>query len=135
MGRREEHLSDRAFSNRGWGILANTSAIRPNSTPDRKSYQRLALIPALATWVPLTVLSVLGGAAFPGSVAEPFFEDITPHVRFLFALPVLIILARGCSHSSTMAEGTKVLVSSRVWIGRWNWDPGLARRVATSRGV
>ena len=59
--------------------------------PDRRSYLRLALILGLATWVPLTVLCALEGAAFPGSVAEPFFEDITPHVRFLFALPVLII--------------------------------------------
>lgn len=59
--------------------------------PDRRGYLRLALILALAAWAPLALLSMLAGAAFPGRVAEPFFHDITPHVRFLFALPILII--------------------------------------------
>lgn len=59
--------------------------------PDRKGYLRLALILALATWVPLALLSILTSSAFPGRVAQPFSHDITPHVRFLFALPLLII--------------------------------------------
>jgi hypothetical protein len=58
---------------------------------DRKEYVRLALILALATWVPLALLSALRGTALPGTVAEPFLQDITPHVRFLFALPLLVI--------------------------------------------
>jgi len=59
--------------------------------PDPRAYLRLAIILALATWVPLALLSAVRGTALPGSVAEPFFQDITPHIRFLFALPLLIV--------------------------------------------
>jgi len=59
--------------------------------PDPRGCARLALTLALATWLPLALLSALRGAALPGTVDEPFFHDITPHVRFLFALPLLII--------------------------------------------
>jgi hypothetical protein len=58
---------------------------------DRRGYVRLAIILAAATWVPLALLSALNGAAVPGAVLEPFSHDLTPHVRFLFALPLLII--------------------------------------------
>lgn len=58
---------------------------------DRRGYVRLALTVALVTWVPLLVLSALSGTALPGTIHEPFFQDIAPHVRFLFALPLLII--------------------------------------------
>jgi hypothetical protein len=58
---------------------------------DRRGCLGLALILALVTWVPLAVLSVLRGVALPGTVDQPFFHDITPQVRFLLALPLLII--------------------------------------------
>lgn len=44
------------------------------------------------TWLPLALFSVLRGVALPGTVVQPFFQDITPHVRFLFALPLLILV-------------------------------------------
>lgn len=59
--------------------------------PNRRGCARLALILALVTWVPLVLLSALRGAALPGTVQEPFFQDIAPHVRFLFALPLLVL--------------------------------------------
>jgi len=43
------------------------------------------------TWVPLALLSAMNGAALSSAVTEPFFRDVTPHVRFLFALPLLIL--------------------------------------------
>lgn len=58
---------------------------------DRRGCVRLALILAVFTWSPLALFSVLRGAALPGTVGQPFFHDITPHVRFLFALPLLIL--------------------------------------------
>jgi hypothetical protein len=61
------------------------------SLTDRRGCVRLALILALFTWVPLALFSAFGGAALPGTVGQPFFQDITPHVRFLFALPLLIL--------------------------------------------
>ncbi len=42
-------------------------------------------------WLPLLALSVLKGQAWGGSVAVPFLFDVEAHVRFLVALPLLIV--------------------------------------------
>ena len=44
---------------------------------------------SLICWLPLLVLSVLGGRAL-GGVAVPFLRDVEPQTRFLVALPLLI---------------------------------------------
>jgi len=51
---------------------------------------RTVLIPLFA-WLPLLILSVLGGRAWGGAVRVPFLTDIEVHVRFLLALPLLIV--------------------------------------------
>jgi hypothetical protein len=51
---------------------------------------RRVLIMPLVAWLPLLVLTLLGGDALGGSVKIPFLGDIETHVRFLIALPVLI---------------------------------------------
>ena len=50
----------------------------------------LAIIAAVAAWVPLFLLSAMQGLALGATVDEPFLHDLTPHVCFLFALPLLI---------------------------------------------
>jgi hypothetical protein len=45
---------------------------------------------ALICWLPLLVLSALGGRAL-GGVAVPFMRDVEAHTRFLVALPLLIL--------------------------------------------
>ena len=52
--------------------------------------QRILLITLLA-WLPLLVLSLIEGEALGGRAAVPFLLDIEVHVRFLIALPLLII--------------------------------------------
>jgi hypothetical protein len=52
--------------------------------------QRILLIPLLA-WLPLLVLSLVEGEALGGRAAVPFLLDIEVHVRFLIALPLLIV--------------------------------------------
>jgi hypothetical protein len=52
--------------------------------------QRILVISLLA-WLPLLVLSALEGHALGGNVAVPFLADIDVHIRFLVALPLLII--------------------------------------------
>ena len=52
--------------------------------------QRILLITLLA-WLPLLVLSLIEGEALGGRAAVPFLFDIEVHVRFLVALPLLII--------------------------------------------
>jgi hypothetical protein len=53
-------------------------------------YRRLIVFPLLA-WVPLLLLSIAEGHAWGGSVALPFAHDVELHVRFLLALPLLIV--------------------------------------------
>src|SRR5689334_951531 len=52
--------------------------------------RRVAIITSVS-WVPLLVLSVASGNAFGRAVTVPFFHDIEVHVRFLIALPTLVI--------------------------------------------
>jgi len=52
--------------------------------------QRILFI-SLFAWLPLLVLSALGGQALGGRAAVPFLLDVDVHVRFLVALPLLIV--------------------------------------------
>ena len=52
--------------------------------------QRIIIISLLA-WLPLLVLSALERQALGGSAAVPFLLDVDVHVRFLVALPLLIV--------------------------------------------
>ena len=49
---------------------------------------------ALITWLPLLLLSLIGGHALGGGIKIPFLYDIETHVRFLIALPILIAAER-----------------------------------------
>jgi hypothetical protein len=52
--------------------------------------QRIFVL-SLFAWLPLLVLSALEGRALGGSAAVPFLLDVDVHVRFLLALPLLIV--------------------------------------------
>jgi len=52
--------------------------------------QRIIVI-SLFTWLPLLVLSALEGQALGGSAAVPFLLDLDIHIKFLVAVPLLII--------------------------------------------
>jgi len=52
--------------------------------------QRIIVISLLA-WLPLLLLSALEGNLWGGSTSVPFLFDIEVHVRFLVALPLLIL--------------------------------------------
>ncbi len=51
---------------------------------------RRILFISLFAWLPLLVLSLIGGHALGGAIKVPFLHDIDAQVRFLVALPVLI---------------------------------------------
>ena len=53
-------------------------------------HRRLLMIVALA-WVPLLILTIIAGDALGTTVAVPFLKDFETHVRFLVALPLLIV--------------------------------------------
>src|SRR5438309_7830475 len=52
---------------------------------------REVLAITLFAWLPLMLLSVIEGHALGGSIKIPFLHDIEANVRFLVALPVLIV--------------------------------------------
>jgi len=52
--------------------------------------QRILVISLLA-WLPLLALSALEGEALGGRAAVPFLLDVDVHIRFLVALPLLIV--------------------------------------------
>ena len=52
---------------------------------------RRILVIVLLPWLPLLGLSVWAGEALGGSIDVPFLLDVEVHVRFLLALPLLIV--------------------------------------------
>jgi hypothetical protein len=53
--------------------------------------RRRVVIISLLAWLPLMFLSMLEGHALGGAIKIPFLYDVEAHVRFLVALPVLIV--------------------------------------------
>ena len=53
--------------------------------------KRRVLVISLLTWLPLLLLSVLAGEAVGGAIKVPFIYDVDVHVRFLVALPLLLV--------------------------------------------
>ena len=53
--------------------------------------KRRVIVFSLFTWLPLLVLSVLAGEAVGGAIKVPFIYDVDVHVRFLVALPLLLV--------------------------------------------
>jgi hypothetical protein len=52
---------------------------------------RRILAIALVAWLPLLVASMIDGRAWPGSAGVSFLYDLEVHVRFLVALPLLVL--------------------------------------------
>jgi hypothetical protein len=53
--------------------------------------RRRVFVIALFAWLPLLVLCIASGDAFGGRAAVPFVRDVQAHVRFLVAMPLLIV--------------------------------------------
>src|SRR6266404_356941 len=60
------------------------------STPPLGLVRRRVVIISLLCWLPLLLLSLAAGHAF-GGVSVPFLLDVEVHIRFLVALPLLIV--------------------------------------------
>ena len=53
-------------------------------------HRRIVVI-ALFAWLPLLILSIAEGHGWGNGVALPFLHDVDAHVRFLIALPLLLV--------------------------------------------
>ncbi|MDI1323978.1 MAG: hypothetical protein PSV36_14600 [Algoriphagus sp.] len=49
------------------------------------------IVISLVAWLPLLLLSMLNGQAWGDGLNLPFFEDIDVHIRFLLAVPIMIV--------------------------------------------
>jgi hypothetical protein len=67
------------------------------------SIERIIVIGIAVTWLPLLVASLIDGTAFGNSVAMPFLADHIPHGRFLFALPLLLLMDRIVERRTSLA--------------------------------
>jgi hypothetical protein len=52
--------------------------------------RRRIVVISLLAWLPLLILSAVGGELLHGSTAVPFLLDVEVHVKFLLAMPLLI---------------------------------------------
>jgi hypothetical protein len=76
---------------------------------------RRVLVIALLAWLPLLVLSLIGGTALDGGIKIPFLYDIEAHIRFLVALPILI--AAELIVDSRIRPTAKRFVEGRLIVG------------------
>ncbi|HKQ24856.1 MAG TPA: hypothetical protein VJT81_10485 [Burkholderiales bacterium] len=53
--------------------------------------RRRIVVISLFAWLPLLILSLAEGRGWGGGVAMPFLYDVDVHVRFLIALPLLLV--------------------------------------------
>jgi hypothetical protein len=58
---------------------------------ERTRVLRRALFAMVVTWLPLLVLSIIQGSAYGKQLQVPFLRDFAVNVRFLVALPILIL--------------------------------------------
>lgn len=52
---------------------------------------RRAVFYALLAWLPVAIWAMTAGRAFPGTISEPLLQHFGIHVRFLVAVPIMII--------------------------------------------
>jgi hypothetical protein len=65
---------------------------RAHLTDDALMLQRRRIVViSLFAWLPLLILSALGGQLLGGGLAVPFLMDVDVHVRFLVATPLLVV--------------------------------------------
>jgi|HubBroStandDraft_6_1064221.scaffolds.fasta_scaffold31578_1 hypothetical protein len=58
---------------------------------ERTQVFRRALFAIVVTWLPLLVLSIIQGLAYGNRLRIPFLHDFAVNIRFLVALPILIL--------------------------------------------
>ena len=79
------------FSLIGGGVVDRLGDRFARRGQRRERIVRRALLAAFAGWLPLLTLSLIQGLAYGTEVEVPFLRDFAVNVRFLVALPILIL--------------------------------------------
>lgn len=85
------HLNPSDFSLVEGGLFFQLLRWAHLSGDDLMNVRRRVIVFALLAWLPLLVLSAVQGLMLGGSVTVPFLLDVEVHIRFLLALPLLLI--------------------------------------------
>lgn len=76
--------------------------------------RRRVVVIASVAWLPLLLLSLIGGHALGGTIKVPFLYDIEAHVRLLVALPILVaaelIVHKGIRLAVNSFVGRRIIV-------------------------
>ena len=95
---------------------------------------RVAVLLAVATWLPPLVLAAIEGVAWGGAVQVPFVRDFLPYGQLLIAIPVLVLgelmVARHLMRAVAELRTSEVLDSKDTPI----LDAVLAKTVRRWRG-
>lgn len=92
---------------------------------DTPGSQRLVVTLIALTWLPLIILSALGGTLVGGETDLSLFGDLKPHVRCLVAVPLLVLAANlidpiisatidGFRHSGILADQERPVFDQAV---------------------
>jgi hypothetical protein len=84
------------------GLISRLLALLGKATDDRPRLVRRTLLAVLLTWLPMLVLSFLRRNAYGPRVGIPFLRDFAVNVRFLVAVPVLILAESGIARTWRM---------------------------------
>jgi len=84
-------LEPPAFSLVCGGLLFRVCRRAHLSGDSLELLHRRVLVVTLFTWLPLCALSIVDGPGFAGAIKIPFLYDVETHVRFLLALPLLLV--------------------------------------------
>jgi hypothetical protein len=79
------------FSLTAGGPFHRIISLIGHGNSERQRVINRALFAMLICWVPLLVLAFLQGLALGGRVTVPFLKDYAVQLRFLVALPILIL--------------------------------------------
>ncbi len=79
------------FSLTRGGPMHRLLVLLGNAGDERQRVIRRAISIVLITWLPLLLLSLVHGDAYGTGVRIPFLYDFAVNVRFLVAIPILIL--------------------------------------------
>jgi len=90
MNELQSRVADDFSITRG-GPLHSLLARLGLSGDQRRQVARKVVFAILVTWLPLLVLSLIQGQAYRTQTQIPFLKDLAVNVRFLIAVPILIL--------------------------------------------
>jgi hypothetical protein len=80
-----------SFSLTQGGLFYRLHLLFSPAQEERARILRRTLFTMVVAWLPLLVLSIIQGTAYGKQLQIPFFRDFAVNVRFLVALPILIL--------------------------------------------